>query len=1000
MVQLEDTQSSITLSVEKDPCSGSNENSAKYGYNLIVLLKSLTLELDESGENGPRAFNIYLSLGDSAPIEISGTVSDINDQRSGYAISVPCENPAEFKDYLTKNNLRIVMKQNGIEIGGVNVHLVELNLASFDPPNFEPTIISKKFSIVHNSSTIGTIHLILKTDIVRSVTELRASRIEDDSIVYIVNDTPERRSSEYQEDTMRKLLTCEKCSGLRSPSEISCRYELIDGILAHTEGPKQDMDFEMMKRKIEQIEREAKLYPVGQQQELPKESTNNRICNNCGGITVTGATCGRVPWMAGDSGYPDGSAKRFFPPGDVDVTATTRISEPNFAHSFGGEMRPMQPRSNSYPLRTIQQPDTGYLCPTSVGFRHCERCGLNMDWLPLHATCPKCGYRSQPPRTRSPEPAMYEISPSRMNSRLEDFEFIEPQKRQSLAASGRSLSLEVRPCPLCRLRGGRCPDCERRASLGRQDKTNSTTQSSTSDSEMLARKASERPKTRQSLRHRFEGMPKKLSKAARLSQLQKVYGDDEQRKPEKSSPRSARSSVVSLNVEDILKKSKVHAKKMITDGVPSIEVRKFGSDLNVMDKLDRGCSAISAKQIRKNQRSLLRQIKKQNRGKYSYKYGNRYPGIVAGHRECILRGNPVPPHMGWRWDINTPGIGCVRKGWRPGAVRKPIKELMQHFLVHYPLDNVPVSRRGKRSLKMDETKMEQTKQKHTLQIVKRNGQYSIVMNPLKDSQTLKTAQDPYLACEPIQFKLTKDPNMSKLYQLRNALKVKGFTMCGCSEFESCSHRNEKEKKLMAKEMRKLSKRLGLAVTTELKDIPVESESELDLEFTPPSAMLKSGVRKPDVVCTETQYCVEDYKVQIPTDKLKCSSSGRADPWDVARELLEEEEEPVVEKDQALEKEWVEEKPGLEKLRQEVLEKKRQGKEVLGKAVLKKVVLREEVLLVEMLVKEVLEKEELGKKVLEKQYPVRGERMLQVLLLVKHPEQRTSDYNLAFLYFDT
>ncbi|XP_055542921.1 uncharacterized protein LOC129728500 [Wyeomyia smithii] len=877
MVELNGTQSSITLSVANDTTSENYGNDAIEGYNLIVLLKSFTL--NDFGEDDPRELNIRLLLGDSDPIEIFGTVSDINKQRRGFAISIPCDNPEQFKDYLSNNNLKVIIDQNGSELGGTSVCLAENHLVSFDPPHFEPTIISQKFAVKHGSLSVGTIHLILKTDKQQSAVELNASKIENDSILYIVNDTPERRSSEYQEDTMRQLLTCKKCSGVRSPSEVSCRYELIDGILTHVEKPKRDMDLELMKRKLERIERKAKLYPVGAQQDLPKDNVDNRICKHCGGITVTGKTCGRFPWRDDtEVGYPEGSAKRFSPPIDVPVNYA-RISEPTFVHSNKDGIRSTQSRSNSYPLHTFQQPDRNYLCPTSVGIRHCERCGLNMDWLPPHATCPKCNYKSQPFGTGNLEPAMHEITPSRMNSWMGDFEFAEPQKRQSLAASGRSLSLEVRPCPLCRLRGGRCPDCERRASITQQDKINSTTQSSTSDSEMLARKSEERPKTRQSLRDRFMELPKRLSKAARLSQLQKVYGDDAPRKQEKLGPCSTRSSTVSLNVEDILKKSQTKTKKIMSDGIQSIEVRKVGP--GVTDNLDKGCSALSSTQIRKNQRSLLRQIKKQNRGTYSYRYGNRYPGIVVGHQECIHRGNPVPPHMGWRWDIKTPGIGCVRKGWRPGAVRKTIKELMQHFLVSYPLDNVPVSRKGKRSSKIDDDGTDKIKQKHTLQIVKRNGEYAIVMNPLKDSQTLKTAQDPYLACEPIRFKLTKDPNMSKLYQLRNALKVKGFTMCGCSEFDSCNHRSEKEKKIMSKEMRKLSKRLGLAVTTELKDIPAESESELDLEFTPPSAMLKSGVRKADVVCTETQYCEEDYKVQVPADKLKCYP-GQVDPLDVTR----------------------------------------------------------------------------------------------------------------------
>lgn len=217
----------------------------------------------------------------------------------------------EFKDYLSSNNLSFDVFLNDSEIGGTCIILPEINLASFEPPDFEPTIVSKSFTIEHDCLSVGAVHLILKTDVMRSAVELNASKIEDDSILFIVNDTPEQRSSEHQDDTMRQLLACKKCNALRSPSEVSCRYELIDEILVNRELPKKDMDLEVMKRNLERIEREAKLYPVGREQELPKASVDNRFCDNCGGITITGKTCGRVPWKDTESGYPEGNAKRY-----------------------------------------------------------------------------------------------------------------------------------------------------------------------------------------------------------------------------------------------------------------------------------------------------------------------------------------------------------------------------------------------------------------------------------------------------------------------------------------------------------------------------------------------------------------------------------------------------------------------------------------------------------------------------------------------------------------
>lgn len=215
------------------------------------------------------------------------------------------------------HSLRIVINHETQELGQTTIQLASTNLAAFDPPEFEPTMIKNGFPIEKEGSSIGTINLLLKTDRVKSSIELDAEKLEDDdSVMYIVNDSPLRRSSEYQEDTMRQLLTCKKCNVLKSPSEISCKYELIDGILVNKDYPKKDPDLEAMKRKIEQIEREAKLYPVGKEQEPLKEDTNDHFCKGCGGYSVTGATCSKwikptdIPLFEVSYGYPEGTAKR------------------------------------------------------------------------------------------------------------------------------------------------------------------------------------------------------------------------------------------------------------------------------------------------------------------------------------------------------------------------------------------------------------------------------------------------------------------------------------------------------------------------------------------------------------------------------------------------------------------------------------------------------------------------------------------------------------------
>lgn len=84
MVESSETQSGIILSEEKDSTGEKNLNTAKDGFNLNILLKSI--ELYDFDENVPRVFNIHLLLGNADPIEISGTVADINKHRNCYGI--------------------------------------------------------------------------------------------------------------------------------------------------------------------------------------------------------------------------------------------------------------------------------------------------------------------------------------------------------------------------------------------------------------------------------------------------------------------------------------------------------------------------------------------------------------------------------------------------------------------------------------------------------------------------------------------------------------------------------------------------------------------------------------------------------------------------------------------------------------------------------------------------------------------------------------------------
>uniref|UniRef100_A0A182VX62 DUF4776 domain-containing protein n=1 Tax=Anopheles minimus TaxID=112268 RepID=A0A182VX62_9DIPT len=452
--------------------------------------------------------------------------------------------------------------------------------------------------------------------------------------------------------------------------------------------------------------------------------------------------------------------------------------------------------------------------------RCCERCKACLDWIPTECCCPKCGYKTQKEASLAKC-----VLPPYFND-LSELEPSPNEKTPSVHGSN-TIIASSQSCQLCHICQIRCVDCANQLSQKRTSKTSSSfsCHPSVHDPPNVHSLPGTRPVTRRPWRtgrpsYGPKTTPRNLgtAKGKRTEEMQQVYGGE----------KNTNSKNQTLATAD-------------------------------------GKGRPSTGQIRKNYNAHIRKIKRQNRKIYSYRFGKRHPGIVVGHRTCMRQDPLVPPHMGWQWDICPPGIDKRRPGWRPGAVRQPIKQIMQHFLKCYPLDNIPVSKRKSVGFHTDDSAQGDHKQKPTLHITKQHGVYSIKMNPLKDSDTLKTTDDPYLPCKPIKFKLVKDPQRTKLYQLRDVLKRKSLPLCGCKDLANCDHCTEREKRLLTEEIRRSAKVLGLSAKTSIGDVPSDSESELDVEFTPPSAIIRSDVQKPDVVVAETQYNVQDFQLKPVSD---------------------------------------------------------------------------------------------------------------------------------------
>lgn len=90
----------------------------------------------------------------------------------------------------------------------------------------------------------------------------------------------------------------------------------------------------------------------------------------------------------------------------------------------------------------------------------------------------------------------------------------------------------------------------------------------------------------------------------------------------------------------------------------------------------------SRRDIVKKHGDLVRITQLEGKGKFSYDFGEKYPGLIVGHEKCKdgENGGLVPKYMGWLWNIETVGIKNVRKGWCPGAIPEAVKDIMQSFL--------------------------------------------------------------------------------------------------------------------------------------------------------------------------------------------------------------------------------------------------------------------------------------------------------------------------------
>lgn len=231
----------------------------------------------------------------------------------------------------------------------------------------------------------------------------------------------------------------------------------------------------------------------------------------------------------------------------------------------------------------------------------------------------------------------------------------------------------------------------------------------------------------------------------------------------------------------------------------------------------------------------------------------KHTGVVLGHQCCQGNDSLVPKRMGWMWNV-----GVSERGWRPGAVRKSVAKIMKLYLTK-PENLI---------------KCPEKTNPPTLRVQKKNGQFTIVMNPLRD----KTKVNEEIS--PIVFKLEKSEEAKKRSMARQVLKDRGVSSCDCVSLSKCNCMSACEKARIKFELMKVSNDFCLDRELTLCDLNDSSESEIDVEFTPPSAAKLCNPcfkRKPaKVSAAATQYETQVLEHKVVKDICGRSKSGKKD----------------------------------------------------------------------------------------------------------------------------
>ncbi|KAH8326671.1 hypothetical protein KR067_011678 [Drosophila pandora] len=266
-------------------------------------------------------------------------------------------------------------------------------------------------------------------------------------------------------------------------------------------------------------------------------------------------------------------------------------------------------------------------------------------------------------------------------------------------------------------------------------------------------------------------------------------------------------------------------------------------DTKKMSELDENCERVVPKSAEKSkQDTQAKKSKEEGRtdSKPVYIPANNKGHISSRHKQCVRQSGFVSRRHGWAW---SKSFEAKKRGWRPGAIRKPIKHLMKFFLEQSPQDNAF----GKCK---DAATLEREKElaAPVLNVCKKNGEIFITLRPLS---TLGVRQ------KPITFRIVKSELAVALSQIKRKLKDKGFRKCTCHQtLMMCECRSALEKAHLQRALNRECRRHSIPPAGDHLVLTDTSESDMEYDFdvTPPAGTQQPCSRpKPKTVNHGTQH---------------------------------------------------------------------------------------------------------------------------------------------------